>query len=515
MKKARDARAFARKSRVASQVAKATLRSNQINASLADAMYQLELAKGFRDPQRSIAIPSLETKVAHLILSRDAAADGLHQVEGALDATERLDEVKKQVSDLHPKLGLAQLGRAALIAAKEMGKATSDLSSANETAVKALDAYQAAAKDLAYLHAMNVAQAKADVKATGKSVMKVGEQLARAKAQLSRLLGLAANHTNRTAEAKMHYNGTNATVGIEDDESYGAAVLDDPEQLGEETKRLQEKVAQVEEELQDREMLLTEADEWAETATLDEKNDERLRFTGELDANSLAKNITFDVHNSSKNGWAALPNKEDFVFGGNMSEMIAAQAELMEAQDKYDDTKLANTSTDSVLSTLKKARVKLAKAYQVTPKGDDPDFDTDDLVEDVAESYDEKYCHHELKRNVARLHRAHKAILTAEAILSDLLATNNNDDGSKSGSESGSESGSKSGSGSGSGSGSKSGSKPGSAVVKTAATAAAAPPPLEKVPPPPSPPPSPPPPPLRLDLFTRKTTRTISPSTPL
>ena len=167
--------------------------------------------------------------------------------------------------------------------------------------------------------------------------------------------------------------------------------MDDPEQLGEETTRLKEKVAQVEEELQDREMLLTEADEWAETAAIDEKNDERLRFTGELDANSLAKNITFDVHNSSKNGWAALPNKEDFVFGGNMSEMIAAQAELMEAQDKYDDTKLANTSTDGVLSELKKARVKLAKAYQVTPKGDDPDFDTDDLVEDVAESYDEKY----------------------------------------------------------------------------------------------------------------------------
>ena len=146
VKKARDARAFARKSRVASQVAKATLRSNQINASLADAMYQLELAKGMRDPQRSIAIPSLESKVAHLILSRDAASEGLQQVEGALDAEERLDEVKKQVSELHPKLGLAQLGRAALIAAKEMGKATSDLASANETAVKALDAYQAAAK---------------------------------------------------------------------------------------------------------------------------------------------------------------------------------------------------------------------------------------------------------------------------------------------------------------------------------------------------------------------------------
>ena len=109
-------------------------------------MYQLELAKGMRDPQRSIAIPSLESKVAHLILSRDAASEGLQQVEGALDAEERLDEVKKQVSELHPKLGLAQLGRAALIAAKEMGKATSDLASANETAVKALDAYQAAAK---------------------------------------------------------------------------------------------------------------------------------------------------------------------------------------------------------------------------------------------------------------------------------------------------------------------------------------------------------------------------------
>ena len=55
---------------------------------------------------------------------------------------------------------------------------------------------------------MSVAQAKADVKATGKSVVKAGEQLARAKGQLSRLLGLAANHTNRTALAKMHYNGT-------------------------------------------------------------------------------------------------------------------------------------------------------------------------------------------------------------------------------------------------------------------------------------------------------------------
>ena len=59
-----------------------------------------------------------------------------------------------------------------------------------------------------------------------------------------------------------------------------------------------------------------------------------------------------------------------------------------------------------------------------------------------------RYCHHELKRNVARLHRAHKAILTAEAILSDLLAsppTNNDDAGSKSVSASGSKSGSGSG----------------------------------------------------------------------
>ena len=108
-------------------------------------------------------------------------------------------------------------------------------------------------------------------------------------------------------------------------------------------------------------MLLTEADEWAEKAELDQKSDYRLKFNDTID---LESNITFDAHDDSKVATAYLP--PGMMFAGNASEIIAAQAEVFEAQDYLDDMVLQNVSLDGASAKLKRAQKKLAALYNVT-----------------------------------------------------------------------------------------------------------------------------------------------------